>query len=255
MDSIFTYPSSAITPRCSTRDLRARRAFTLIELLVVIAIIAILAAMLLPSLARAKAKAQTTKCISNNRQCSIAFLLYTQENNDSYPATMDWASTGGKDGRYDRFVAMTNKPLFAYQGNPEIFRCPSDRGDKFTGHTATNCYNDYGNSYLSQWVNDSFRVKRVLGSGRPEDLGTARSRSIKASEVATKPASKIIQGDWNWHPNRGWDEASAIWHNYKGKSLTVMLWADGHAGTFKFPTVPPSAPFWNLQVDPNFTWW
>jgi prepilin-type N-terminal cleavage/methylation domain-containing protein len=69
--------------------LKSKRAFTLIELLVVIAIIAILAAILMPVLSSAKARAQSIQCLGNLRQWGLAFHMYADENNDSVPEEGD----------------------------------------------------------------------------------------------------------------------------------------------------------------------
>src|SRR6266550_5905203 len=67
---------------------RRSSAFTLVELLVVIAIIAVLVAILLPVLNKAKLASQRTACMSNTRQLSIAFRMYSEDNKGYMP--MGW---------------------------------------------------------------------------------------------------------------------------------------------------------------------
>ena len=242
----------------SLKFARSSFGFTLIELLVVIAIIAILASMLLPALGNAKKKAQQAQCISNERQIGISLRLYTDDFNDSMPLTRDWNALGGQDGRYDIFTYATNRPLYRYEGSINIFHCPSDRGDsqgmRFVGLNATNCWQVYGTSYLIEWSGDGFRVKRVFGDAGASPA-TYAGQSITMTEIGKAPTKKVILGDWCWHSNRGWTDKKAIWHNYKGKSLDVMLFGDGHAQGYRFPTKIETDPFWVIPPDPNFEWW
>ena len=121
--------------------------FTLVELLVVIAIIGILAALLVPTLGRSKARAEGLTCANNLRQLSVAWLLYADENEDllvnnhGVPETLarrqTWANNvqdwvDGDDNT--NLVYLSDSKLGPYANRATaIYKCPSDREPALNG--------------------------------------------------------------------------------------------------------------------------
>ena len=196
-----------------------KKKFTLIELLVVVAIIGILASMLMPSLSKAREASLRAVCISNLKQISIAYVFYSDENNEYYVQHSNWGTSIGRES--GNTSGNGNRIINDYVDTTQIAECPSDKGDELWGHDGS--YKYIGSSYQETNSHQVTWGVDYLTGNNPR----------KANYFA-ETSKKFVTGDFPNHQNRDWQNGQSRWHgDWKIRRLN-MLFLDGHAVFWTF---------------------
>lgn len=249
---------------------RAKAGFTLIELLVVIAITAILSALLLPALAKTRARAQAIGCLNNTRQLIVAWQLYGDDhdgllpynlgmNGSTFRTNANWVNnvmTWGLDSDNTNLATITQASLGTFtSGSTAIYRCPSDDVLSLTqsmagwsgrirsysmnamvgnaGALSTNGYNINNPGYRQ-----FFKSTQII---RPSDIFVFLDEhpdSIDDGYFLNRETTK----DYSTNSPQQWTDLPASYHN----NCTAFAFSDGHSELHRWQdslTIRPPAPF------------
>jgi len=238
-----------------------RSGFTLIELLVVIAIIAILAAMLLPALSKAKAKAQGIACINNLKQLQLGWILYSGDNDDKIVATggsavkatdpynalyqpgakfANWVLGDAKDPNPD---FIRNGLLWPYLTKLEVYKCPGDKDPANKRSMSMNA-----------WMNP-LSTEGLLANGFNIFKRQSNIRNASQTWVAIDENPNIINDGWflvRMETQNQWRDVPASYHNNAGS----LSFADGHAEIKRWTDsgilgTAPGTPAIGMRKDAN----
>ena len=214
---------------------RPDRGFTLIELLVVIAIIAILAAMLLPALSKAKARAQGIACLSNLKQMALGSIMYQGDAADHLLPCGSWLDVGdGLDFMYH--TSNTNAAalidsaslMSAYIKSPGVYHCPSDLHPALNGprvRSVSMMQSAGAGGGSSQFINMNGRT--YFSAVKTSDLAHPGPANITLflDEHADGINDAVFAMKYGEAPGQEqWQDLPASYHN----KCTSFAFADGH---------------------------
>lgn len=196
-----------------------RKAFTLIELLVVIAIIAILAAILFPVFAQAKAAAKKTASISNNKQITLAAIMYEADYDDMFPIMATFGPAGVNNGAYVYFGGRGYLPwtqlVQPYMKNHDLYvdpqaPAPPNNPAGFNPAIVKMAGPHYGyNTYLTQAVTFPYAtstppihsVRSATSVSRPADVAMFTQKYSNAEQISPY---NTFYGNWWFSPGFTW---------------------------------------------------
>lgn len=188
----------------TSRKIPAARGFTLIELLVVTAVIAVLASMLLPALSKAREKSREAVCMNNLKQLGIAFYLYLQDYEETFPCAGDPVCT---DPVYWLWMGRGWRRLLSpyiktgiSSANPAILFCPSDR-------TARQNWESTSYGYSMSFYHSPEQINLMAEAGCTYDANRIVPSIPQKLSRIQEPGKKALMAEWldnHTGGNNGW---------------------------------------------------